>query len=315
MAMNRKGVFFSLTALLVVASLFVLFSPEDARTVEDSTFERIQDITQDRAQLEEQILPIILRAYTRQALDDLANKTIQDGGAHMRGETKITNNLADCLGVNAGATGVKCGNTYNRPDTLLTTLNELEEQYHDVLQHDVSIRVQSIDGITHISPWELAVEATMAVEMNDTADIARYHNTRTVATTININGLIDPLSSIRRGEIHRIKRDTSTNWTDENFSRHARRGTYTYNPNGTGYLDRLADNANPSQWGIQSLIPSTDSTLRAVDWDDATYPANCLTRIDAGGPDRVYLHPIDIEFYRQFWVTETSRYDPGACKT
>lgn len=308
---GRKGIFFSMTSLLIVGALLVAFAPQDQREAQDATYNRIQDLAQDRVQLEEQVLPIILRAYTRQSLNHIAEKTRSDGNYELSSVEEIENELNKCLGADdqettcAGSTDLK---------SFKEEIDLLETRYAELLQHDLSIELHGI-SLEEVSPWELLATGNFSVTLNDRAGIARYSRTHTLPTVINIQQLIDPLSSTRRSTTHRIIRDTSRNWTKQTLSAHAREGTYAYNQQAPSYLDRLMlrtqANAN---FGIHSLIDpqNLENGKNAVDFDTNDYPEECLLEVEVE-TGTLYLTEHYTSFYRQFNASEQSHYDPTKC--
>lgn len=89
MAINKKAVFFSLSSLVIIGSLFIMFSVDITRNVDFQ--QRVQEFPQDKAVLEEQVISSLIGVYARQAINEVARTAPHN-------QEDIHKLLAECLG-------------------------------------------------------------------------------------------------------------------------------------------------------------------------------------------------------------------------
>lgn len=325
--MNKKGVFLSLTAILIVGSMIIVFAPNSPRTTDEAVERRLQDFTQDKAQFEEQVLATTMRTYTRQSLNNLARQMItgQLDTSDVDTMAEVNELLSDCLGSRGTPIDslfplqTPCGEN-KIDDSFLNISEEIARVYSRQLQYDVDIELLQLD-IQQITAWEIELTGVFAVEMNDTAGIAAYERDIEVRTTLNTQGLIDPLTTDRMsGTVRRIQRTPIREWNETSFTEHVRRGTYVFDQDGPGYFDRLAmeDGAN-SQFGIHSVLPPPygTSTQSSVDYDQQTYDQSCIVKIRLVGMSQsVFLPSEYTERYEQYnaLTAPGQQYDEEDCQ-
>lgn len=300
MAMNRQGVFISLTALLIVGSFMIIFTPELTRTGGDAVETRLQNFAQDRASLEEQLIPATVRVHTRRAINSLVEQVVdQNISISDRGE--LEEFLEECLGADGQFTEnlidnhevvkTECGEGSFERENFVQSIRDIERRYVDSLQYDVKIVIEELE-IEQNTSWMLEITAEVTTFMNDSADFARYENTKRITTQLPIEGLIDPLASDKRNQPHVVRRTRVSNWTQD-FNAHALRGGYIFDENGPGYLDRLLGNTDRDEWryGIHSLVESTNQNVNtsSLDYDDYEYSEPCLVSIRIQGSTFFHL--------------------------
>lgn len=320
MAINKKAVFLSLSALLIIGSIIIIFNADPARTNQQAIENRLQDFTQDRVHFEEQTLPALLRVHTRQALNELARAQIA-GSISVTDRETLHQRINECLGATKNTEEHHLSTTscadQELEESLRATSQAVQEAYKELLRYETRIVLHELN-ISQINPWQLLLEANMSVALNDTADLARYQRTHTITTTMRIQGLIDPLASTQRGDIHTIRRAENRNWSQETLTAHAREGTYTLD-NNTGapnYLERVLGTPASGEFGILSLLPPSqaDSSYSSVDFDTQEYEETaCLGRVQLLGGDSIYLSGPQLSFYRQFDSDIVSEYDERRC--
>lgn len=321
MAMNRQGVFISLTALLIVGSFMIIFTPEFTRTDGDAVERRLQNFAQDRASLEEQLIPATLRVHTRRSMNSLVAQHV-DEEISIDDEEDLETYLRECIGIGMHHSEeieieLGCGDTVVTEETLHHSIREIEQQYTQALQYDVKIVVNNIQ-IRQLTPWILEIRAGVTTLMNDSADFARYENTKEITTQLPIEGLIDPLASKRRGEKHMVRRTRVVNWTQE-FAGHARSGGYIFDDEGPNYLDRLFErDVNEWSQGIHSLVLSSGqrSNVSSIDYETKTYAEECLVSIKLTGSQHVHLPAKHMLRYDQGDALDTpqQQYDQEDCE-
>ena len=324
MAMNRQGVFISLTALLIVGSFMIIFTPELTRTSGDAVDARLQNFVQDRASLEEQLLPATIRVHTRRAINSLAQQIV-DNEISVTNKQSLEDNLEGCLGAentfnedNEHLISTTCGGRSLNQENFIQSMRDIEQLYAQLLQYDINATINTIE-IQQVTPWALEITAEVTVFMNDSADFASYYNTRRITTQLPIEGLIDPFSSEKRSGAHTIRRTRTSNWT-EDFNNHALRGGYIIDSEGPGYLDRLLGNNNPDEWsfGIHSLIESTgqEVNVSSLDYDDYVYPEECLVSVRLTGARFFHLPAAYMLGYDQgdALIRTNQQYDQQSCE-
>ena len=311
MMKNKKAVFLSLTALLIVGTLMVFSGADTQRGVDQSVEQRLQDFLLDRGQLEEQVLPAVLRAHTRQSLNEIARAKIADPSV-VTSHEELVNEVKDCLGAGRRAGSeeeTSCAGRVLDQRNFLTSAHQLQDIYADVMRYDTLFIIQDLE-IQQVGAWTLLLTAQVTTHLNESVGIARYTRTRTSQTEMGIQGLIDPVASTRRGAEHQIERETAQNWSSESFAAHARAGTYTFDAelNSPSYLERLTGASPAGEFGISSLLPpgTATNTEHSVDYDTSTYEDHCLVEVELA-QGSVYISGPYTDFYRRYEAVQ----EPG----
>ena len=319
MAINKKGVFLSLTSILMIGALFLVFSADVSRTDQQAITQRVQDFAQDKQLLEQQVIPPLIRSYVRQSLNELA---LQGGASSLEG---LELQLANCLGANKDhketetSFQTSCGST-TIDNSFLQAEAQIQQLYRERMRYHVEMTIHNI-SLQQVGTWSIIADVNLSLVMNETSGITRYQNPIVVSTLIPIEGLIDPFSSEIRGSSHRIERyarsEINVNWSEDNLRDHAIRGTYVSDRNATSYLARMTGSSASSNFGMHSLIVDGNNTAHSPDFDTQSYPEVCLIRVPIGEDD-LYLTGPYADKYRQFSVLQDTegnqQYNELACK-
>ena len=147
MAINKKAVFFSLSSLVIIGSLFIMFSVDITRNVDFQ--QRVQEFPQDKAVLEEQVISSLIGVYARQAINEVARTAPHN-------QEDIHELLAECLGSKyeekidhnkRDEAVIRCSNT-DLSDNFITRTQEIISLYKNVSLYEVDFQIQNI----HLEP-------------------------------------------------------------------------------------------------------------------------------------------------------------------
>ncbi|MFT4250269.1 MAG: hypothetical protein ACMXYD_02830 [Candidatus Woesearchaeota archaeon] len=317
MAVNKRGVFFSLTTLVLVGSLFFLLSTDISSS--SQVPERVQEFATDKEVFEQQIIPSLLRVHARQAINELVSSETAFASL-----SEVEDALASCLGSSYTVEGdskhsaqTTCAGTVLE-NNLVSRLAVVEELYEESSLYNVSFQIIDV-SLSQSSNWEVLLTAQVQVFMNDFVAETRYTAVRNVSTTLRVEGLADPLRYSRTGEVVRIRQQSRTgaNFTRESFTQHALAKTYITDTNAPSYLDRLLGGTTASPFGISSVIIDTANNVSGVDYQLSVVHPSCLAEVALlGSSSVVYLPGPYVDVYRQFFATNEpgQQYNELACE-
>jgi hypothetical protein len=321
MEITKKGIFFSLTSLLIIGVLFVTVQSDANRRSAEFTQLQIQDFQSDVNKLQTRQLPELLESYVRKSLDEIAKKNYALLNDHTtpQGHGK---QLSDCLlshKKNAVATTEKEEDndlSVGQPECVAESKLNFSKVLLDVedalkgQQYNASIRLVSVN-VSQRGAWDLNIQGVFEVDIEKNTKDIRSKQEVEVFTSTPIAGLIDPLSSYHRGELYTIKRSLkrTDNKDDLFFYSHARNGSYVAAGIGPSYLERLEGNSiSSSIEGITSLITQTKSGSeenysvdfgnRIIGENDCVYWFNA-TKEDQGEEEYLSLSTSQIVAYRE----------------
>ncbi len=253
MGLGRKGIFLSLSAILLVGVLFVVFSPATQRELAQDSRLHVQN-TLDRVEtLETNELPVWVEFNSRQTLNQLARHAASGAQSPYMSVAALQSAFSSCIvdSTDCGqfGPGTTVGETSQRVVRSATdTLTELETFYQESLGYEsFSIDLQSID-IAPAGFRAVLVDATFSLDLNDVDNRMELSRELSVQRLVPISGLIDPLA-IRYGKADpRITFAPGVIRTVDDFFIHANEGTYVgtnASYPGIPYLERFIRNPEP----------------------------------------------------------------------
>jgi hypothetical protein len=278
----KKGIFFTIIAVLIMSTLLVAFTPRNASTIKDAL-----PVTQTRVLLADDLVNVIKTAYIPMAVTTSGYNALNALSLYVkaRGELfadfdELNRNFAEvmlngtiacepplgagehldieeCLGLPADAVLMRERNLTGRladienatldvglPVSFLTTYGD----YEIILFQD------NASG-----PFRVGVNLTLNFSLN--AGVAWWNSTVNISTLFRFDGIEDPLYSVRSSELlgtQYVNRFNQSNLTVRNITmlfREAEHRRYRYAKEGASFLTRFTMEDVPSECcGIESII-------------------------------------------------------------
>ncbi len=294
MALGRKGIFFSLSAILLVGLIFVILNAIPPQNTARSTVLRVEDVQSDANIAMNQEIPLILRVHAFQTMQELADTAYTRSPDPFDNEQSVEFAFSTCM-----ASPYCPYNTgryhYN---SVQADINALEQTYNDSLQYDAHFSLSNFN-ITQVGPWDLYVQADLSLYMRDAAGMVTVNRTKVhLATTMSIVGLLDPYASRLAHQQRYVSRailPLNDSWTAELIYNESVIGSYREDispQNGSSagrapsYMQRLLANPQPSGYGIYSLMPPgvrPSKHSSDLDYETGTYNNTVWVHYNAQG--------------------------------
>ncbi len=120
-------------------------------------------------------------------------------------------------------------------------------------------------GIEHSDPWTLESYANVTIDFTDHSNLAQWNRTMIVRSHLNINGFEDPLMIINSGGrmtsvinqsffVGNVTELPGNYWNVSKFMIHANDSLYAANPAAPSFLMRFENNMGSSPYGIEGFI-------------------------------------------------------------
>ena len=256
MAMNKRGVFFTASAILLVGLAVIAFvilkgEPITGHAVQTRILTLDNFLKDAQSDLDRAV-----RIATIRTLVDFESEIINSG-------TYIDDVLA------AYPIAILNGTYQNASLPLVgnATLTSWESRVSQKAA-EIGINLNVTFGgtnIRHSSPWDVLATVNATFIVSDNTGLARFNNDYTSTADINIIGLEDPLYIINSGgiitniinqTIYEFGGDEDNNneIEEEEFLDHSKKGYYIAHSDAPDYLMRLEGNLGSSSNGIESLV-------------------------------------------------------------
>ena len=308
LAHNRKGIFFTIIAIILVTVLSVAFVP-----TEQATFKDRLPAVKSRVSMANDYVKNIRYSYLGEALQTsgrdamvamvlYANKTtyFSDYNAVSNNFTELMLNgtingkaVEDYLGSNDASYSVMRGRTF------FHKLGAIENASRDTLLITTSFKRNLSDYTVIVyqsnetGPWRIGVNLTTQYFIN--ASLSSWDITQTVSTTFPIEGLLDPVYLINASRFNNmIIRTNSTVWNISNVSKLIEDQRYKEDSTAPSFLMRLYYNMSSGSGsaccGIESPVNpnrlNIDKCTRKsyIDW--CFFGPNCAP--DAAGEGKIW---------------------------
>ncbi len=213
MGLDRRGIFLSLSAVLAIGVLFVVFAPTTQRELVQESRVQVQETVTRVNALETQELRVWLTYITRQTLNDLAR------GPPLSGSDTVPIVFRSQVLARLDAPDEQDRSEHN-------PLRQIEEFYREQFNYDpFELSLQSI-AIRSAGFRSVVVDAEFGLLLVDASNSLRIDRTIRVQQLVSLEGLIDPIAH-RDGVSHqRIRFADRIIRSSDDFFEHAREGTY-----------------------------------------------------------------------------------------
>ncbi len=290
MGLNRRGIFLSLSAVLAIGVLFVVFAPTTQRELVQESRVQVQDTVARVTALETQELGAWVTYITRQTLNELAREPPlsdqQSVPDLFRSRVLQFREMSP-----------------DQPGTHLDTLGEIEQFYREQFNYegfslsltDISLRSGGFRSVL--------VTADFDVFLVDESNSLRIERTLQVQQLVPLEGLVDPLALRLNAPHDRIRFAQRTIRTSDDFFEHARTGTYVATNSsfpGIPYFERFKANPQVSRTdSIHFLFPPGhfSETRSYVDYYPALQDPCVIGLQDPDDGAWIYLDALILPFY------------------
>lgn len=264
--MNKRGFFFTLSALLVISLFLLGYTLYQSSQERRSTQQRVETLNSflfsTEQDLGRQLYIVSFRIIF--LLEDQITKT----GAYA---TNIDGAFAE---------GVMNGTLYGQPQTLLDQatfpyMKSTIATRANMIGANVTL-TQPLVNVTQVDPWHVKVTLTMQIYLKDQEGLASWNKTETIETLVPIENFEDPLYLINTdGLVTNQFRKTpyaplvqETNVT--NLTAHLLGSYYLSSTLAPSFLQRLQGQTGANSQGIESLVNLNQLSLKGVVVQDKT---------------------------------------------
>ena len=268
--MNKKGIFFTLIAILVTSIAIFLFALGSREAGQDDAIRiRINTMNNFINDFELDMQRALHIAAFRTTLG-LEQNIIQEGVF-----------LSD---VKAAFTEAILNGSYNQiPMTVLNnaTLPDWEtriKKQAEKIKIEVNLTINDID-VVHKDSWNIEVRINATINLKDKDGLAQWTVEKEIASELSIIGFEDPLYPLNSlGRITNIINKTP--FTDfvqgddtTNLQKHLNDSFYIAHNDAPSFLMRLTGNLSASPYGIESLV-------NLEDFSDQGLPTKARSAVD-----------------------------------
>ena len=304
--MNKKGIFFTIIAVVLVGLGVLFFNltlTQEGVTADEL---RIAQLNNFFKEMDENYLERALHTSSHHTFEAMLDM-VETGGLIVDFDTKFSEIVQD-------------GQYYDASEDLDVIIPSMEDKSFYELIDKITIKAEDVYnigdgldvgivasvGVSQSHPWFLDVETN--VSMNVTGTVANFTvNKKIVRTRLDVNGFRDPMHIDEFGVsyIGSIQ-NTSTeeiDWGLPTFDDHVTLGTYVYSGGGPSFLMRLTDPSQSSSCcGIESILDGVEHSgpFSSVDyelWRDVGCASVELFSVSGVTNGPVYLKSGDVTRY------------------
>lgn len=254
MAINRRGVFYTITAIILVVIIifaFKIFEVKRDMNREDVVLARVKTTNQFVRSIERDLQRAINIAALRATLA-LEEKIAKDGAfltdAAASYEEAVMNGT-----INGIQAEMMIDSTF--PDWIAKIQSEASKTGVTVEFEVHDIEIYQDDA------WSVKGKANMTINITDIRNTSQWLQQKEVIATMNIIGLEDPLYAVKTyGRVPNVINMTpyEGNYTSggdvSNLLEHAENGYYAENTNAPSFLMRFEGDLSSSPYGIESMV-------------------------------------------------------------
>ena len=276
---NKKGLFFTLIAILMVAVFFAALSPRQGDDLRDKI-----PVTEARMAVADNFITLLRTAYIPAALRTSSYNAMvsiseyqKSNGLRFGSYDELQRHFAEVM-INGS---MDCGTyrsveqcicnctstnlSYMKNKTLTKRLRDIVELSDSDLQirtnfsyRDYKVSLFQDNGT---GPFQVGVNAT--INFTSTNGLAWWNFTETYSVVLNVEGIEDPLYGVESRNVtqdgtiytNRFVETNITEWNATTVFKQIDERKYAYNPRGTSILTRftVANESSPC-CGIESFI-------------------------------------------------------------
>ena len=276
---NKKGIFFTLIAILMVTVFFAALSPRQGDDIRDEI-----PATQTRMKVTDNFITLLRTAYIPTAMRTSSYNALvaiseyqKSHGLRFENHSELQRHFAEVMINGSMDCGTyrsveqcicNCTNTnlsYMKNKTLTQRLRDIV----DLSNSDLQIRTNfsyrdynvSLSQDNDTGPFQVRVNAT--VNFTSTNGLAWWNFTETYAAVFNVEGIEDPLYSVESRNVtqdgtiytNRFVETNVTVWNATAVFEQIDQRKYAYNPSGTSVLTRFTvTNESSPCCGVESFI-------------------------------------------------------------
>lgn len=259
-AIRKRGIFFTFTAIMMMAIFIVVFTPQaeislqkDAQAIRA----RIGSIDNYVSDLENSYFETILRATTYKTILSLIFYT-NSTGSYLSNLDSAFSEVALTGKINGVLIDSITGKKIMDNNTLTDWNNRIIETARDTLNVNTTIIVTNV-SVFQAKPWN--IESSLSVNFTVKSNIAEWKKEAIITTTIGIEGFHDPYYLVNTNKVYtnQIKKSTAefNQWNIAKVREHLRNGTYVHweDSDAPSFLMRFTNTiSNSACCGIESLV-------------------------------------------------------------
>ncbi len=301
---SRKGIFFTLIAILVVSVLFITFVPRQGLTLKadiplvESRVSTANDFVET---VKASYLPMALRMSSYNALNALSEYLKQRNNGLFSDNDELNRNFAEVMlngsifcelgGQNKHMPIDEClglGRTFMNNRNLTQRLRDIENSSMATLHLDTNFSRDWYGDYNVVlfqnnetGPFQVGVNITVNFSVD--AGVAWWNDTRRISAVFSFDGIEDPLYSVKSqsdlGILYTnvFNQTNLTSWNLTNTFQEIEWRRYRYDMNGSSFLTRFTETDERSECcGIESLINPFVMTAASVGNVEKPYADWCF---------------------------------------
>ncbi len=279
---GKKGMFFTLIAILIVSVLFITFSPRHGLAIKGQvsfTESRISAADDFVETVKASYMPMALRMASYNALNALSEYLKQRNNSLFADYDELNRNFAEVMlngsiyceigGRNEHIPIDEClgsGKTFMGNRNFTQRLRDIEKSSKAILQIDTNFSRDWYGDYNVVlfqnnatGPFQAGVNVTINFSVN--AGIAWWNDTERISTVFSFDGIEDPLYSVKSqsgiGALHTnvFNQTNLTSWNITNTFWEIEWRRYRHDKEGSSFLTRFTESDVRSECcGIESLI-------------------------------------------------------------
>ncbi len=251
---SRRGIFYSLTAIILLGFLMYALSTSTTYTYQQEMF-----VAKNRVQAMNTLLEDLERDMQR-AVYITGFRTLLTMQQKIIAENEFYPNSSETFSeafLNGTILGVE---TELMTDSTFPNWTAKMQQEAEKGRLDLQFEILDVT-VSQVEPWNVRIEVTSRITLTDNLGTANWDIVKTVAGDVSIIGLEDPLYFVNTGtKVTNTFRQSpyEGNFTDgadtTNLKEHIDASYYIASTSAPNYLMRLEGNLADSPTGVESLV-------------------------------------------------------------
>ena len=266
--MQKKGIFFTLAALILVSLLFITYTFYTEINKTKSVRQRVETMNTFLVSLEEDMSRQMYIAGFRTVFL-IEDKITQTGLYATSPDTAFQETFFNGT-LYGEPQPVMLGATYN---DIVTTIKERAQK----INVNVTIGYPNIT-LTQDDPWHVKVVLRTSLDMRDANNLASWNKTHVAVAYVSIENFEDPIyligtNRLVTNSINKTRYQPFAEGSDvSNLTTHALNSYYVASPLSPSFLDRLQGITAPNAQGlgIESLVNLQTLSAKGINVQDKT---------------------------------------------